>query len=353
MKKKIKKPFDIQAAKNGAKIETKSGHPVRIVCYDRKGDYSIIALVDYGLTEELTSYTIDGKYIDDKFADNSLIIIEEVEYPDFKFNIGDYIVNTSCLDYKYKVMYLDTMYHTYHLVCINDNNFTYQDIECIDKNFHKWTLKDAEPGDVLVCEDDNCPFIFKEYRGGTPSAYCGIDTNDSIRISSGRNNWTVDPIRPATYDEMQQFFNRLAEEGYKWDAKSLTLSKIQKRWRDDENVQIDGYYINGVSQIVFRPGYNRCCYDNTFATEKHAKSALAMAKISQIMKNDERFGGRITDEEWCAIHLKKFVIKKLTGRIVLDTASLAYNFLAFHTKKQAKLFLKENEDLVKDYYMMD
>ena len=30
--------------------------------------------------------------------------------------------------------------------------------------------------------------------------------------------------RPATYDEKQQFFNKL-EEGYKWDADSLKLLK--------------------------------------------------------------------------------------------------------------------------------
>ena len=31
----------------------------------------------------------------------------------------------------------------------------------------------------------------------------------------------------------------------------------------------------------------------------------------------------------------------------------SYKFLAFHTKEQAELFLQENEDLVKDYYMID
>ena len=63
MKKKIQKPFDVEAAKRGAKVETRDGRPVRIVCYDRKSNYPIIALVNYG-DEELTSaYSIEGKYL--------------------------------------------------------------------------------------------------------------------------------------------------------------------------------------------------------------------------------------------------------------------------------------------------
>ena len=38
--------------------------------------------------------------------------------------------------------------------------------------------------------------------------------------------------------------------------------------------------------------------------------------------------------------------------IICDSVTFCYNFLAFHTEKQAKLFLEENEDLVKDYYML-
>lgn len=39
MKKKIQKPFEVEAAKNGAIIETKNGHSVRIICYDKGSDY--------------------------------------------------------------------------------------------------------------------------------------------------------------------------------------------------------------------------------------------------------------------------------------------------------------------------
>ena len=91
---------------------------------------------------------------------------------------------------------------------------------------------------------------------------------------------------------------------------------------------------------------------NLFATEKQAKSALAMARISQIMANDERFGGVVTDEEWCGDNWK-YVIIRTKNSLKISLKYYIYEYLAFHTKEQAELFLKENEDLVKDYYMMD
>ena len=47
-----------------------------------------------------------------------------------------------------------------------------------------------------------------------------------------------------------------------------------------------------------------------------------------------------------------YVILKVRNILVITT-SYRYEYLAFHTEEQAKLFLEENEDLIKDYYMMD
>ena len=213
-----------------------------------------------------------------------------------------------------------------------------------------WTLKDAKPGDVLIIEDGKHPFILKKFLGYDPSAYCGIDTTDSIYISDKDRPWTLDIVRPATYDEKQQFFNKLKEKGYKWDAESLTLSKIQKMWRDNKDKTISGYYIRTDSHITYSQDYSNTKENyNIFATEKQAKSALAMARISQIMANDERFGGAITDKEWN--YDKKYVILRRGIKLGIETR-YGYEYLAFHTNEQAELFLKENEDLIKMYYMI-
>jgi len=86
----------------------------------------------------------------------------------------------------------------------------------------------------------------------------------------------------------------------------------------------------------------------TFIDEKHAKSALAMAQISQLMPY---YGGAITDEGWCD-YTCKYTIARMEDHYIKGTANFTYNFLAFHKEGQRDMFLKNNEQLVKDYLMI-
>ena len=354
MKKKIQKPFNIEAAKNGAKIETRDGDSVRILCYDRKNNnnhhinFPIIALTNHNGLESCFSYTSEGRLLGDDFNiyedSHDLVIIEEVEVP--KFSVGNWVFKNTNGEYPLLI------------TAVTSNWYEVQDIKgyknsiaqiTIDNYFHLWTLKDAKSGDVLIREDGKYPFIFKESFGGDPFAYCCINPTDSIFIGTNVP-WLSATVRPATYDEKQQFFNKLKEKGYKWDAESLTLSKIQKMWRDNEYKTISGYYTHTDSRITYSQGHSNTKENyNIFATEKQAKSALAMARISQIMANDERFGGAITDKEWN--YDKKHIIIRRGNNLGIETR-YCYEYLAFHTNEQAELFLKENEDLIKMYYMI-
>lgn len=147
-------------------------------------------------------------------------------------------------------------------------------------------------------------------------------------------------------------------EGFEIDKENSTFECIKfkpitKRWRDTNPI-IGGYYIAGNN--IF-PYYEGTTWDfgnrNVFATEKQAKSALAMAQISQIMANDERFGGVVTDKEFEDDNVWKYAIARNRNRIVFCQNCRSDSFLSFHTSEQRDLFLEENEDLVKDYLMID
>ncbi len=49
----------------------------------------------------------------------------------------------------------------------------------------------------------------------------------------------------------------------------------------------------------------------------------------------------------------KHTFIRTNGNITPSAAISSYYFLAFHTPEQRDLFLAENEDLVKDYLMID
>lgn len=89
---------------------------------------------------------------------------------------------------------------------------------------------------------------------------------------------------------------------------------------------------------------------NIFLTEKHAKSALAMAQISQLIPY---YGGKITDDEWEDYSIRKYVIFREVNRVKLDIFCHKYEFLAFRTAEQRDEFLKNNEQLVNDYLMIE
>ncbi len=127
--------------------------------------------------------------------------------------------------------------------------------------------------------------------------------------------------------------------------------EVPEFWSDDENNIISGFYVNGGAGISKIPKtINIKGNYNVFATKKQAKSAIAMARISQIMANDiENFGGVVTDwenDDW------KYVIQRLGNDIDTTTTRYNYRFLAFHTEAQRNLFLEKYHDLVKDYLMI-
>ena len=147
-------------------------------------------------------------------------------------------------------------------------------------------------------------------------------------------------------------------EGYEIDKENSTFNCIKfkpvtKRWRDNEDAEFYGYFITNYSGILPTFNANHVTNHNVFAEEKQAKSALAMAYISQIMANDERFGGVVTDEEWNDSNMVKYIIERRNSDINKTTSFSCYLLLAFHTEEQRDLFLEENEDLIKDYLMLD
>jgi len=54
------KPFNLEEAKKGNPVCTRCGYPVRIICFDRKGDSPIVALANSGETEDIVSCRSDG-----------------------------------------------------------------------------------------------------------------------------------------------------------------------------------------------------------------------------------------------------------------------------------------------------
>jgi hypothetical protein len=142
-------------------------------------------------------------------------------------------------------------------------------------------------------------------------------------------------------------------EGMEIDKEKSTFEKIIFKKRKDILPCISGYVIDDYNSSIFyetRTRSNISCNKNIFLTKKHAISALAMAQISQLI-ND--YGGEVTSEEWKQESINKYIISRYNSNIFKDIVYVGYCFLAFHTASQRNSFFENNENLIKQYYMID
>ena len=160
--------------------------------------------------------------------------------------------------------------------------------------------------------------------------------------------------------ENQTELNISIPEGYEIDKEKSSFEKIVfkkkekqvKTWEDlvgKCRIQ-SSIYINTIGEIISSSyGVYSNNDRNLFIDKKHAKSALAMAQISQLMPY---YGGAITDEEW-GDSTTKYTIYRKYSEIELWNATNVFYFLAFHTKEQRDSFYRNNEQLVRDYLRLD
>ena len=154
-------------------------------------------------------------------------------------------------------------------------------------------------------------------------------------------------------------------EGYEIDKENSTFECIKfkkkqeiKTWNDlcdagaiSEEIRLSGYCIGEDSNIWMAlrlrvEDENR----NVFLTEKGAISARAAAMISQLMPY---YGWAITKEEWGDRDVEKHIIRRICNSLGYNYTYDSYHFLAFHTPEQRDDFYKNNEQLVRDYLMLD
>ena len=145
-------------------------------------------------------------------------------------------------------------------------------------------------------------------------------------------------------------------EGYEIDEQNSTFECVKFKKIHQINTWEDIPRVNGcyVSNCNIVTGYEgKPCEENkdVYLTDKYAKSALALAQISQLMPY---YGGEITEEEWKTTNFKYCVG---VGKKELDLYPTVHlkELVVFHTTEQRDRFISfpENIQLIKDLYMVD
>ena len=140
-------------------------------------------------------------------------------------------------------------------------------------------------GDILAYKDslsNTFPFIYKDTdEAGFYIFYVGVDCSENIQLlDDADNRWGNAPLRYATEEEKQLLFDKMKEQGLKWNAEEKRVEKI--RWRAERHE--DYYFVDtGITVANLTETYSS--YDNDlwdnfnyFKTKGQAEEAAKRVK---------------------------------------------------------------------------
>ena len=133
-------------------------------------------------------------------------------------------------------------------------------------------------------------------------------------------------------------------DGYEIDEKNSTFGCIKFKEKKEIRTWEDFTRITNASNIEIYP------FERNNMDDKFIKHLIAEMKIRKLMPY---YGGEITKEEWKDNSIYKYVLEIFEEKIINNDRWSKYTFLAFHTRKQRDEFIKYNEQLIKDYFMLN
>ena len=276
-------PFDIEKARNGAKVVTRAGFPVRIGFFDLKSDsypIPIVGAIEKDGREDILYFTKEGRLFDYREDDCDLFIEEEVEVEEDeikkelidainglwnndalpmplteklkdswiawieeqgepepsnvikpKFKVGDWVVDNQGIFRQItsvQVQNEQNEYGYYAYGYIDDGHY-FND----RSDIRFWSVKyDAKDGDVLAI--DTGAFIYAHrkqlYDNDIAVAHCFVNEvigrfylGGEFGYSEGGNS-----IYPATKEQRDLLFKKMKEAGYEWDEKEKELKELKE-----------------------------------------------------------------------------------------------------------------------------
>lgn len=143
-----------------------------------------------------------------------------------KFHPGDWIVDDETPNDVFCV--IEVLEEIYKVIDIDGDDYHIPHCKA-DKQFHLWTIEDAEDGDVLSSEDKDKVFLYngKFDLRGRVCAYCGIyKTYDGLRFTECAigNYFTYKEPYPATKEQRDLLFQKMKDAGYEWNSEKKQLS---------------------------------------------------------------------------------------------------------------------------------
>ena len=145
------------------------------------------------------------------------------KYPSPKFKVGSWLIQDVNHKYSSDIFYVSkALKDTYVMVDVDGVEYNNSRFNT-EKYFRLWNIKDAQNGDVLAAHE--VIVLFKEIDGLNIRTHFSYHyMNTPMVFTNDLHN--KDAFSPATKDERERLFKKIAEEGYKWDDNEKELKEL-------------------------------------------------------------------------------------------------------------------------------
>ena len=134
--------------------------------------------------------------------------------------------------------------------------YSFEQSECLlfpskdNKDWNKFRIP-VKKGDIMMIPDRNHAFITTgEFTDNAAVMFiCGVDEDNELCINPGNTGWTKDFYIPASEEAKKKLFDKMEAAGYRWNADTLKLEKIESKFKEGDVVIDDKGNLCLVSKI--------------------------------------------------------------------------------------------------------
>lgn len=103
------------------------------------------------------------------------------------------------------------------------------------RDWNKFRLP-VKRGDIMMHPDGSFAFIASGEINpySYPMAVCGINSLNNTLVLNSKGAWTSEFYIPASEEIKKELFDKMAEAGYKWNADTLELEKIESKFKEGD-----------------------------------------------------------------------------------------------------------------------
>lgn len=129
------------------------------------------------------------------------------------FNEGDWVTDGN------KNLYVSGKSDNAYVVLSENGTLSSIPFDSVQK-FHRWSVKDAKVGDILVDNNDKLPFVLRRVtNNGELLPYCGIINKDGVfrfmdDWKAADCNGSFVDVSPANFEQRKMIYDAIEKAGY-------------------------------------------------------------------------------------------------------------------------------------------